>query len=149
HVRHSAPHLLKELKLRLVGVIQGLPRIFHPVKRPIGLSPEDRRNPLHHAHKRGLPLILLTGAALDDAPVRGPSCAATGILARCWIPSLWPQTPNVITASSSQGIANAPQLRSRDPGARSGWFVRGPGRLSACSADAAIPLPRRWRPTWP
>src|ERR1700749_4234249 len=58
HVSDAAADLRQHLQLALVGVVQGLARIFHPVQGLIGLGLEDHRYPLHHAHRRDHPLIV-------------------------------------------------------------------------------------------
>src|SRR5580704_4614491 len=55
-VSDPAPDPRQHLDLLLVGIVQGLARVFHPVQRPVGLGPENQRDSLHHAHRRGRPL---------------------------------------------------------------------------------------------
>ena len=93
-----------------------------------------------------------------------PSCSATGILARCWFPSLWPRASNVITAASAmRGICSAGPaasssggilrfLRCRPLSRIAGGSSAHPGRLSACSDDAVHrhpPWPRKTRQSLP
>ena len=73
-VSDAAPDLLQQLELLLVGVVQGLPGIFHPVQGPVGLGLEDQRDPFHHAHKRDHPLILYTVAARPGGTAKFACC---------------------------------------------------------------------------
>src|SRR5262245_40922538 len=49
HVSDTATDLLQKLELALVGVIEGLPRIFKFVQGLIGLGTKDQRDPLKNA----------------------------------------------------------------------------------------------------
>jgi hypothetical protein len=55
HVRHPAAHLLQQLQLPLVGVVQHLPGILGPVQRPVRLGPEQHHEAAHETHPIHVP----------------------------------------------------------------------------------------------
>ena len=57
HVRHPAAHLLQQLQLPLVGVVEHLAGILGAVERLIRLGPEQRRDAAHETHPIHVPSL--------------------------------------------------------------------------------------------
>ena len=60
HVGDPPTHLLQQLELALVGIVEGLPRIFQLVQGLVGFGAEDHRDALEDAAHEGR-LVLPTG----------------------------------------------------------------------------------------
>ena len=71
-IRDAAAHLLEELELLLVRVVECLVGILHPVEGLVGLRPEYRLDPLEHAHERGVSVLTARGMR-SEAPRAGAS----------------------------------------------------------------------------
>ncbi len=57
HVRHPAPHLLQQLQLPLVGIVEHLAGILGAVQHLVRLGPEQRREAAHEAHPIHVPSL--------------------------------------------------------------------------------------------
>ena len=73
HVGDAAAHLLQQLQLLLVRVVEGLARVLGPVQGLVGLRAEDHPHPLHDtAHGPRAPPSDRVTSGLAPAPLQTP-----------------------------------------------------------------------------
>src|SRR5699024_2825049 len=65
-VRDTATHLLEELELLLVRVVECLVRILHPVEGLVRLRPEYGLDALEDAHVRGVSVLTYRNSATEE-----------------------------------------------------------------------------------